>query len=224
MAAAAEQLKDKKKNRFRERFLLTQAASLDEVMTSSTGECSPGNTTTDGTSRCSRMRRLLFRRTRSETEDQTRNSRLNKTDSIISPTPEQVGLRVNFTPESSVSEEVSDASSTLPHLHSLMPRSPPPPYDKESQSNTPRLAGVCPPTYDEAMAQNGPNDQNGPNLPTMGSNLPIGYCNCRECQARYFNSEEEEQDDNCADAVFPMETHVLMQEVLADGMAFCSVM
>lgn len=38
MAAAAEQqLKEKKKNRFRERFLLTQAASLDEVMTSSTG-------------------------------------------------------------------------------------------------------------------------------------------------------------------------------------------
>ncbi|KAK4015544.1 hypothetical protein OUZ56_030518 [Daphnia magna] len=227
MAAAAEQqLKEKKKNRFRERFLLTQAASLDEVMTSSTGsmegESPSGNTTTDGTSRCSRMRRMLFRRTRSETEDRTRNSRLNKTDSIPSSTPDQVGLRLNFPPESSVSEEVSDASFTLPQLHSLMPRSPPPPYDKET--NTPHLAGVCPPTYDEAMAQSGPNDQNGPNLPTMVSNLPIGYCNCRECQARYFNSEEEEQEDNCADAVFPMETHVLMQEVLADGMAFCSVM
>jgi hypothetical protein len=38
MAAAAEQqLKDKKKNRFRERFLLTQAASLDEAVTSSAG-------------------------------------------------------------------------------------------------------------------------------------------------------------------------------------------
>lgn len=39
-------------------------------------------------------------------------------------------------------------------------------------------------------------------------------------------AEEEQQhhDDNCADAVFPMETHVLMQEVLADGMAFCNLM
>ena len=43
-------------------------------------------------------------------------------------------------------------------------------------------------------------------------------------QARYLSSEEEEHEDNCADAVFPMETHVLMQEVLADGMAFCSLM
>lgn len=74
---------------------------------------------------------MLFRRTRSETEDRTRNSRLNKTDSIPSSTPDQVGLRLNFPPESSVSEEVSDASFTLPQLHSLMPRSPPPPYDKE---------------------------------------------------------------------------------------------
>lgn len=36
--------------------------------------------------------------------------------------------------------------------------------------------------------------------------------------------EEHTQDDSCADAVLPMETHVLMQEVLADGMAFCSLM
>jgi hypothetical protein len=35
--AAEQQLKDKKKNRFRERFLLTQAASLDEVVTPSAG-------------------------------------------------------------------------------------------------------------------------------------------------------------------------------------------
>lgn len=42
-------------------------------------------------------------------------------------------------------------------------------------------------------------------------------------QTRLYD-EEEEAEDNCADAVFPMETHVLMQEVLADGMAFCSLM
>ena len=46
-------------------------------------------------------------------------------------------------------------------------------------------------------------------------------------QARYLTAEDEEPDntqDNCADAVFPIETHFLMQEVLADGMAFCSLM
>lgn len=74
---------------------------------------------------------MLFRRTRSETEDQTRNSRFSKSESIASSTPEQVGLRLNFTPESSVLEEVSGALYALPHIHPLMPRSPPPPYDKE---------------------------------------------------------------------------------------------
>jgi hypothetical protein len=86
-------------------------------------------------SNCSRMRRMLFRRTRSETEDRTRNSRVSKQDSTANSTPEQVHSRLNFTPQSAVLEEVSTASTavTTARLHSLMPRSPPPPYDSNSE-------------------------------------------------------------------------------------------
>ncbi|XP_046639496.1 uncharacterized protein LOC124320676 [Daphnia pulicaria] len=226
--AAEQQLKDKKKNRFRERFLLTQAASLDEVVTPSAGSTEgddPSRTAASTSlSNCSRMRRMLFRRTRSETEGGTRSPRVSKANSIANSTPEQGHPRLNFTPQSAVLEEGSTASTVVTRLQSLMPRSPPPPYDGNSESESVRSGSICPPTYDEAMAQNGPNDQNDSNLSTMVTAMPIGYCNCRECQARYFNAEDEEQEDNCGDAVFPMETHVLMQEVLADGMAFCSLM
>ena len=80
-------------------------------------------------SSCSRMRRLLFRRTRSETEDgRTRNSRLSKTED--SSTPEPVHSRLNLNPSAVVVEEATVPSLT--RLHSLMPRSPPPPYDTNS--------------------------------------------------------------------------------------------
>ena len=84
-------------------------------------------------SNCSRMRRMLFRRTRSETEGGTRNPRVSKADSIANSTPEQVNPRLNFTPQSAVLEEVSTASTVVTRLQSLMPRSPPPPYDGNSE-------------------------------------------------------------------------------------------
>ena len=45
-------------------------------------------------------------------------------------------------------------------------------------------------------------------------------------QARYRQYFEEDLADsnNDAEAMIPMETQVLMQEVLTDGMAFCSLM
>jgi hypothetical protein len=42
-------------------------------------------------------------------------------------------------------------------------------------------------------------------------------------QARYRQCFEEDPDVG-GDAMIPMETQVLMQEVLTDGIAFCSVM
>ncbi|EFX81389.1 hypothetical protein DAPPUDRAFT_242330 [Daphnia pulex] len=200
--AAEQQLKDKKKNRFRERFLLTQAASLDEVVTPSAErlkKCDRTSGSTEGDdpsrtaastslSNCSRMRRMLFRRTRSETEGGARSPRVSKADSIANSTPEQGHPRLNFTPQSAVLEEGSTASTAVTRLQSLMPRSPPPPYDGNSESESVRSGSICPPTYDEAMAQNGPNDQNDSNLSTMVTAMPIGYCNCRECQFFSFDS------------------------------------
>lgn len=43
-------------------------------------------------------------------------------------------------------------------------------------------------------------------------------------QARYRQYFEEDPDLAGGDAMIPMETQVLMQEVLTDGMAFCSIM
>lgn len=85
-------------------------------------------------SSCSRMRRMLFRRTRSETEDRMRNSRLTKGDSITGAdsTPEPVHSRLNFTPSSVLEEASAVPVVALTRLHSLMPRSPPPPYDTNS--------------------------------------------------------------------------------------------
>ena len=54
---------------------------------------------------------------------------------------------------------------------------------------------------------------------------------CRYCinfphflQARYRQYFEEDLDPSNDEAMIPMETQVLMQEVLTDGMAFCSLM
>ena len=49
---------------------------------------------------------------------------------------------------------------------------------------------------------------------------------CFVFQARYRQYFEEDLADpnNDAEAMIPMETQVLMQEVLTDGMAFCSLM
>jgi len=54
----------------------------------------------------------------------------------------------------------------------------------------------------------------------------LDFCTCRKCQARYRQYFEEDLADpnNDAEAMIPMETQVLMQEVLTDGMAFCSLM
>ena len=43
-------------------------------------------------------------------------------------------------------------------------------------------------------------------------------------QARYRQYFEEEPDPNMDAGMIPIETQVLMQEVLTDGMAFCSLM
>ena len=43
-------------------------------------------------------------------------------------------------------------------------------------------------------------------------------------QARYRQYFEEDLDPGNDEAMIPMETQVLMQEVLTDGMAFCSLM
>jgi len=88
---------------------------------------------------------------------------------------------------------------------------------------------LLPPSYYEAVGQvssNGSCDGRIANWTDPGGHDL--YCMCHECQARYLTAEDEEPEnsihDNCADAVFPIETHFLMQEVLADGMAFCSLM
>lgn len=72
----------------------------------------------------------------------------------------------------------------------------------------------------------------------------LDFCTCRKCQvsfgilrqfssitllfllqARYRQYFEEDLDPNSNDeAMIPMETQVLMQEVLTDGMAFCALM
>eukprot|EP00094_Tigriopus_californicus_P010238 TCALIF_09877-PA protein Name:"Protein of unknown function" AED:0.15 eAED:0.15 QI:0/0.5/0.4/0.8/1/1/5/106/428 len=51
----------------------------------------------------------------------------------------------------------------------------------------------------------------------------LDFCTCRRCQARYRQYFEEDPDPS-GDAMIPMETQVLMQEVLTDGMAFCNIM
>nr|XP_045619760.1 hormone receptor 4-like [Procambarus clarkii] len=48
------------------------------------------------------------------------------------------------------------------------------------------------------------------------------YCGCAKCQSLYYSYY---YDDAMNDGgAFPMETQVLMQEVLTDGLAFCSIM
>ncbi|XP_042220421.1 uncharacterized protein DDB_G0271670-like isoform X1 [Homarus americanus] len=48
------------------------------------------------------------------------------------------------------------------------------------------------------------------------------YCGCAKCQSLYYSYY---YDDPMNDGgAFPMETQVLMQEVLTDGLAFCSIM
>ena len=47
---------------------------------------------------------------------------------------------------------------------------------------------------------------------------------CLFLQARYRQYFEEDLDPSNDEAMIPMETQVLMQEVLTDGMAFCSLM
>ncbi|ROT66203.1 hypothetical protein C7M84_015798 [Penaeus vannamei] len=48
------------------------------------------------------------------------------------------------------------------------------------------------------------------------------YCGCAKCQGLYYSYY---YDDAMNDGgAFPMETQVLMQEVLTDGLAFCSLM
>ncbi|XP_050700364.1 pre-mRNA 3'-end-processing factor FIP1-like, partial [Eriocheir sinensis] len=48
------------------------------------------------------------------------------------------------------------------------------------------------------------------------------YCGCAKCQNLYYSYY---YDDPMNDGgAFPMETQVLMQEVLTDGLAFCSLM
>lgn len=93
--------------------------------------------TSGSPSSCSRMRRMLFRRARSETEDRMRNNtRFNKVDSITdSPTPGSVHSRLNVVPQTSVLEGATATAPTsaLSRLQSLMPRSPPPPYDTNSE-------------------------------------------------------------------------------------------
>lgn len=93
---------------------------------------------TGSPSSCSRMRRMLFRRARSETEDRMRNSRLSKADSMADPIPESVRSRLNFTSPSVLEEATAAAAPAvaLTSLHSLMPRSPPPPYDTNSEVYT----------------------------------------------------------------------------------------
>jgi hypothetical protein len=45
-----------------------------------------------------------------------------------------------------------------------------------------------------------------------------------QLQARYRQYFEDEPDPNMDAGMIPIETQVLMQEVLTDGMAFCSLM
>merc|ERR1719266_1611756 len=58
----------------------------------------------------------------------------------------------------------------------------------------------------------------------------LDFCTCRKCQARYrqyFEAEENSSPSNDSaleDPIIPMETQVFMQEIMTDGMAFCSLM
>jgi len=58
----------------------------------------------------------------------------------------------------------------------------------------------------------------------------LDFCTCRKCQARYrqyFEAEENSSpsnDSTLEDPIIPMETQVFMQEIMTDGMAFCSLM
>jgi len=127
------------------------------------------------------------------------------------------------------------AANSLTQANHLMPQSPPPPYEahSERESNAagrPSISSnVLPPSYYEAVGQTSGSSSSCDGRVIQWTD-PGGhdlYCMCHECQARYLTAEDEEPDntqDNCADAVFPIETHFLMQEVLADGMAFCSLM
>ena len=57
----------------------------------------------------------------------------------------------------------------------------------------------------------------------------VGFSHNAEFQARYRQYFEEDlaaanDPNNDAEVMIPIETQVLMQEVLTDGMAFCSLM
>lgn len=84
------------------------------------------------------MRRILFRRTRSDTDDKMRNTdRVSKADSVVANAGlESFHPRLAYPVPATVLEEGSTASapvSALSRLHSVMPISPPPPYDTNQE-------------------------------------------------------------------------------------------
>ena len=155
MATAAEPVKEKKKNRLRSRFLAAQASSLDSVTPSSgtkagwhnlmisqwitqassyadageEGDLSRTMTTGSSPSSCSRMRRMLFRRTRSEAVvDVSRSPGINKSLS-------RANDGESFDGQSSVGwnqrGRLTVQEEPVP-CHLMTPQSPPPPYDQQS--------------------------------------------------------------------------------------------
>jgi len=127
------------------------------------------------------------------------------------------------------------------------PNSPPPPYEDIVKFPHP------PPSYDEATTtcaerRQGFEDGYSRSLPTGRASLSRGvaedipdiyweqaareldFCTCRKCQARYrqyFELDDTLSPDSgsgIAEAILPMETQVMMHELLSDGMAFCSLM
>lgn len=230
--ASVEPVKEKKKNKLRSRFLMTQCSSLDHGSSSASvaaNQCTEReeSRTSPSSSGSSRIRKMLFRRSRSE--DRMRNIRI-KENGAPQTTP---GNRTRFPFSTAL---VSDgAVSLVAHPNHLMPQSPPPPYEgdleREADAVGTRLiiSSTSPPSYSEAVGQT--NSNSSCEVSHIHWTDPGGhdlYCMCHECQARYLTADDEEPEnsteDNCADAVFPIETHFLMQEVLADGMAFCCLM
>jgi len=232
--SSAEHVKEKKKNKLRSRFLLTQRSSLDNASPSppaSGNQSSSGSEESKSSSSgSSRIRKMLFRRSRSE--DRMRNIRIKENSASFTP-PEN---RSRFSFITGMTPALEEDSA---HANHLIPQSPPPHYEAHSErvgsEAAGRAAGLCsasPPSYYEAMGHvSSSSSESEASRARSYWTDPQGhalYCTCHECQARYLTTDDEEPEnttqDNCADAVFPIETHFLMQEVLADGMALCSVM
>lgn len=108
------------------------------------------NNSSDTLSGCSRMRRILFRRTRSDSDDRMRNAdRVSKADSVANAALESAHPRLTYPVPPTVLEEGSAASapvSALSRLQSVMPNSPPPPYDTNPEVGRARKKGhgICP--------------------------------------------------------------------------------